>query len=234
MDVDSQEPESEAPLPGCINKFKPSLSMMDSLATSEPATNNQVYTESTQSLQPHLTNPNPSTLATTPAEDKPRVGFHFFSKLPTELQLKVWKFALPAPRIVQLRLVANPKEQTQYPLSKQRQSSSDTPDKVPSQKRQSHYYIQADINLSPLLATCKRSRQIMLEHYNHCVESKGDWKLYIDAEEDWVILNDTVMSILFNGDTRMHSVVQDALKGLKKLVVSSGKFLSPWLSLIFE
>lgn len=156
-------------------------------------------------------------------DDEEESTFTDFFRLAPELQIKVWKHALPEPRIVQLRMIANPKQRSTK--SKDGKTIAGTSHSTPPKQR---FYITTDIPCSALLQTCKVSRQIMLETYSVCIDSKHGWKFYLDGEGDWVVMSDPflgggLLGALWEANKTL--MYEKALRGLKRLVFPGGEIV---------
>jgi hypothetical protein len=92
--------------------------------------------------------------------------FTIFPNLPTELQLKIWKHAIPEPRIMKVEV------QTKIDEDGEARMIFTTNDKP-----------------SALLRACKKSRQAILESYTVCLATKNSCrKIRLDGDKDVVCL----------------------------------------------
>lgn len=150
--------------------------------------------------------------------DNDLVIFAPFKRLPAEIQIKIWKASLPESRIVQLRMMA---------ISQSLIRPAIAPGS--SRKKSQRYCITTDITLSPLLHTCKLSRQIMLETYKIHIPSKGSRKFHVDDEADWVIMGDPFLaggSMGSSWDVDKCRLYENALRGVKRLVFPGSEYSS--------
>lgn len=108
-------------------------------------------------------------------------AFTLFPKLPTELQLKIWKHAGPNPRIMQVHCIYP--ASTKWPcisLQQRCDAEATTPgDEVG---------FGTDTIPSGLLRACKQSRDVILKIPNRCIESGGR-KIRFDKENDIIFLH---------------------------------------------
>ena len=114
------------------------------------------------------------------------VSFSLFEDLPTELQLKTWKLAIPKQRIVQI--------DTAYPNG----FGADP-------------FLTASTFEPGLLLACKASRQVMLEVCKVCIDTP-DGKVYIDGESDIVLFTNTHMSLRFPDELALYVSLLDQVK----------------------
>jgi hypothetical protein len=99
---------------------------------------------------------------------KPGRKFTCFSSLPVELQLEIWRFALPAPRIVVLTLQQD----------------------RPQNKDKAQY---EDINL---LYTCRNSRQVVCQSYRRMNDGRTCRPFYLNAVKDILLVRNTFYLLL--------------------------------------
>jgi hypothetical protein len=76
------------------------------------------------------------------------VTFHPFLGLPKELQIKIWKYTIPRPQVIQIEVLA-PVEGIRH-------------------------YMRLSTTTNPLgLQACKLFGELILEEYNVCIEEKA-------------------------------------------------------------
>jgi len=123
-------------------------------------------------------------------------AFTLFPKLPADLQLKIWKHAVPDPRVMQVHSI--------YPISTRspsffQQQRCDAEAATPGHDVQ----FGTDIIPSGLLRACKQSRSVILKIHNGCIES-GHRKVRFDKENDVIFLN-TISQCCERGLPGLHS-----------------------------
>jgi hypothetical protein len=98
-------------------------------------------------------------------------AFTFFPELPTELQLTIWEYAIPAPRGIPIEVFG-------YKRS---------PDILGLFGHYERDRFRTKVQPSGLLGACKLSRETILKRYNVCIES-GSRKIRLDGMNDIVLL----------------------------------------------
>jgi hypothetical protein len=86
--------------------------------------------------------------------------FTNFAKLPLEMQMKIWKHAIPAPRLVRVHVRKGDDDDIRF---------------------------TTNTSVPALLSACHTSRKIILEVYSTCLES-GERKIRMDGENDVFVL----------------------------------------------
>ncbi|PMD27885.1 hypothetical protein NA56DRAFT_721717 [Hyaloscypha hepaticicola] len=86
--------------------------------------------------------------------------FTNFAKLALEMQMKIWKHAIPAPRLVRVHVRKGDNDEIRF---------------------------TTNASVPALLSACHTSRKIILEVYSTCLES-GERKIRIDGENDVLVL----------------------------------------------
>ncbi|KUJ23387.1 uncharacterized protein LY89DRAFT_755282 [Mollisia scopiformis] len=109
-------------------------------------------------------------------------AFKQFGSLPMELQLRIWKFAIPAPRIIKVYagLIEGP--ETTNTEATRDNTHVDTSGIL------SQY--ASPLQLSALLETCKISRDELLKTYKSSIKMdlEGKQTLYFDTDTDIILL----------------------------------------------
>lgn len=127
----------------------------------------------------HLKNSRSSSLCA----EAPR-HFTLFAQLPDELQISIWKFAVPDPQIIRLKIEA---DKRLYDSNVFTQDDFEwEADQVSSLKglKLSTPYTEAP----GLSAACKNSRNVLLDVYKGTLKSKGDTVIRFDPENDTIFL----------------------------------------------
>ncbi|PMD33240.1 hypothetical protein L207DRAFT_589606 [Hyaloscypha variabilis F] len=93
-------------------------------------------------------------------EKEPSGEFTFFPKLPTELQIIVWKHAIPPPRLVRVLV----------------------------QVIMGMVLFSTNMPVPALLHTCTVARETILRVYTTCLESEGGKKIRLDGNHDVLVL----------------------------------------------
>ncbi|PMD60849.1 uncharacterized protein K444DRAFT_381764 [Hyaloscypha bicolor E] len=107
--------------------------------------------------------PKDKTETTMPPANKALTEFTLFPKLPVELQIKIWKYAIPPPRLVRVNV------RRRFPFSLGLVCfSTNTP--VPG-----------------LLGACKTSRETILKVYTTCIKSRNRM-IRMDGDKDVLVL----------------------------------------------
>ncbi|KAE9380074.1 hypothetical protein N431DRAFT_309705, partial [Stipitochalara longipes BDJ] len=109
--------------------------------------------------------------------------FTVFPKLPAELQLKMWKYAIPGPRIIKLK--------THVPdwLMEERESYPDDYDWAADQAAAVRdLEFSTDTKPCGLFGACSASRKVILRVYQSVVVSKGGKKIRFDGDNDSILL----------------------------------------------
>ncbi|KAE9380069.1 hypothetical protein N431DRAFT_552310 [Stipitochalara longipes BDJ] len=110
-------------------------------------------------------------------------GFTLFPNLPLELQLNIWKHAISAPGIMQVRCI--------YPASiKSSGLSQEQRCDAEAMTLARKVEFGTDTKPSGLLIACRLSRQVVLTVLNGCIES-GRRKIRFDRDHDIILLHTT-------------------------------------------
>lgn len=120
---------------------------------------------------------------TTPPSAPDTPTFTPFPKLPPELQLKIWKHAVPSSRVMQIHCIY-PASTGSPNLSKAERCDAEAT--TPGNEVE----FGTDALPSGLLSACKQSRKIILEIHDGCIESGGR-KIRFDKENDVIFLHTT-------------------------------------------
>lgn len=127
---------------------------------------------------------------------RPYTTFTVFSKLPVELQVKIWKHAIPGPQNIVISIDS-------YPAS-------------------ANFQLKCFSNSAPaMLLACQMSRETILKTYTTCFTTKGNVrKIWVDGEKDIVIFLGLVSS-LFTGENPNLKLLKKAVAGVENLAVTS-------------
>ena len=126
--------------------------------------------------------------------------FTNFAKLPLELQMKIWKHAIPAPRLVRINVQEDDDDVIRY---------------------------TTNTSVPALLSACHISRKIILEVYSTCFES-GERKIRMDGENDVLVLfsqdGRSELADLYDylpwiKGTKMGKDIQSTFSGVTKLAM---------------
>jgi hypothetical protein len=101
--------------------------------------------------------------------------FHFFVKLPVELQLKIWKISIPGPKNVSVELVPRDPATTDRPT-------------IRSWK---DIYFRSYSTPPAMLSACRISREIILSTHTACIESPichSQLKIRLDPKIDTLLV----------------------------------------------
>ncbi|KAH6682025.1 hypothetical protein B0J14DRAFT_695492 [Halenospora varia] len=126
--------------------------------------------------------------------------FASFGKLPPELREKVWGFALPGPRVVQMRI--------KLVVAKY-------------SKHQRGFHLKSTTPVPSMLHTCSESRAIALQHYELGMGSHlSRGRTYIDFTKDTIYFGDVNESQGFTMASLLRDTPEKDLSKIRKLAVS--------------
>jgi hypothetical protein len=120
--------------------------------------------------------------------------FTNFAKLPLEMQMKIWKHAIPAPRLVRVNVQEDADDDIRY---------------------------TTNTSVPTLLSACHMSRKIILEAYSTCFES-GERKIRMDGENDVLVLfsmGGCYGYLPWIKSTKMGEDIQRTFSGVTKLAM---------------
>lgn len=119
-------------------------------------------------------------------------AFDLFPKLATELQLTIWEFAIPEPRIIAIK-ISSP--DTVYEKGFIYETAQELTQSL--ENAANNLVLSSDSEVPSLLSACKSSREVILRTYEAQIPLSDRALLRFDGNQDTILLYHDVKSVPF-------------------------------------